>query len=348
MPAIDMPAVVTARLGGTASHIVVGKVAHGLMMMTWRAVPISDEEAFETIRAGIDALPSGVKMLLNSGAFYANDAGTANLEMLARFFAKYPAYADRVFLSVKGANRPGVTEFQVDCSPNNLKRSVDEVLRILGGTKRLDLFQPARIDPRYSVEDTVKTLAEFVREGKFDHIGLSECAAKTLKRGNSVHPISIVEIEVSPASYEEETKKVLATAEKLGIAVAAYSPLGRGLLTGSITKFKDLHPNDMRVKYTRFQDENLRHNLDIAEAIKELAEKKGCTPAQLCIAWVGSLGDKVIPLPGASSKKRVLENLAGGNVILTEQEQTEIAHVLDKHPVKGGRYGETIDVALWG
>ncbi|CDO76707.1 hypothetical protein BN946_scf184796.g1 [Trametes cinnabarina] len=345
-----MSPLVTAQLGGTASHVTVAKVA-----------------AFETIKAGIDALPPGVKMFLNSGAFYANDASTANLEMLARFYAKYPEYSERTFLSVKGANRPGVTEFQVDCrynslmqhhyqrqltvprcSPENLRRSVDEVLTVLGGTKKLDLFQPARIDPKYSVEEIVGTLSQLVHEGKFDHIGLSECAAHTLWRGNAVHPISVVEIEVSPTSFEEETKKVLATAEELGVAVAGYSPLGRGLLLGTITKFTDLHPNDMRVKYTRFQEENLSHNVVIARAIAKIAARKGCSAAQLCIGWVGSLGEKVIPLPGASSKSRVLENLAGGGVVLTDEEKEEIMRVVNDHPVKGGRYGETIDVALWG
>ncbi|KAI9067114.1 aldo/keto reductase [Trametes sanguinea] len=339
--------VATAQLGGTASHVTVAKVSHGLMMMTWRAVPISDEEAFETIKAGVDALPSGVKMFLNSGAFYANDASTANLEMLARFYTKYPEYAERTFLSVKHRSRPSHLIVPL-CSPENLRRSVDEVLHVLGGTKRLDLFQPARIDPKYSVEEIVGTLAQFVREGKFDHIGLSECAAHTLRRGNAVHPISVVEIEVSPTSYEDETKKVLATAEELGVAVAGYSPLGRGLLLGTITKFADLHPNDMRVKYTRFQEENLSHNVVIARAIAKIAARKGCSAAQLCIGWVGSLGEKVIPLPGASSKSRVLENLAGGNVVLTDEEKEEITRIVNEHPVKGGRYGATIDVALWG
>ncbi|KAI0356187.1 aldo/keto reductase [Trametes cingulata] len=332
--------VVTTTLGGTASHITVGKVAHGLMTMTWRPVPISEEEAFETIKAGIDTLPSGVKMFLNSGAFYANDASTANVEMLARFFEKYPEYADRTFLSVKVRYRP--------TSPENLKRSVDEVLRALRGTKKLDLFQPARQDPKVSVEDVVKTLAGFVKEGKFDHIGLSECSADTLRRGHSVFPISVVEIEVSPTSYEDETKKVLRTADELGIAVAGYSPLGSGLLTGTITSFQDLHPNDFRTHFSRFQEENLRHNVAIADALRTIAAKKGCSAAQLCIGWVGSLGDKVIPLPGSSSKKRILENLGGGEVILTEEEKQEIARVLEEHPVKGGRYGETVAVALWG
>ncbi|KAI0334954.1 aldo/keto reductase [Cubamyces sp. BRFM 1775] len=340
--------VVTTTLGGTASHITVGKVAHGLMMMTWRPVPIPDEEAFETIKAGVDTLPPGVKMLLNGGAFYANDGSTLNLELLSRFYAKYPEYAEKTFLSVKGACKPNHEDLQIDCSPEGLRRSVDEILRVLKGTKKLDLFQPARIDPKVSVEDTVRTLAQLVNEGKFDHIGLSECSANTLRRGNSVYPISIVEIEVSPTSYEEETKKVIATAAELGLAVAGYSPLGKGLLTGTITNPGDLHPDDMRNHYTRFQEENLRHNIAIADALRSIAAKKGCTAAQLCIGWVGSLGDKVIPLPGSSSKKRVLENLGGGDVILTEEEKQEIARVLEEHPVKGGRYGEKVELALWG
>ncbi|KAI0772528.1 aldo/keto reductase [Trametes elegans] len=336
----------TTKLGGTASDVVVAKVIHGLMSMSWVPKPAPDEQAFEAIKGGIDALPPGVKMVLNSAQFYGAGWGTANLEMLSRFFEKYPDYAERAWLMVKGGynpDKPGL-----DNSPESLRRSVDISLNALRGKKTIDCFQPARVDPNFTIEDTVKTLVELKNEGKFGHIGLSEVSAATIRRAHAVHPIAIVEIEISPTSYEEETKKVIATATELDIAVAGYSPLGHGLLTGTITKREDIDPNDVRSHMSRFKEENLRHNLAIAEAIKSLAARKGCTPAQLCIAWVASLGDKVLPLPGSARKERTLENLAGGDVILTEDDKKEVAHVLETHPVKGGRYADGENEQLWG
>ncbi|KZT07914.1 aldo/keto reductase [Laetiporus sulphureus 93-53] len=339
----------TTHLGGTASDVVVGKVAHGLMMMTWRDPQHSlpDEEAFEAIKAGVDALPSGTKMLINSGEFYGPNLSTANLELIARFFDKYPEYADKTFLSVKGGAVVG--ELNIDSSPENLRRSVDKINSVLRGTKKLDLFESARVDPKIPIEEAVKTLAELVKEGKFSHIGLSECKAETLRRAHAVHPISIVEIEVSLWSYEEETKKVIAAAKELGIAVAAYSPLGRGFLTGSIKKTDDLTDGDFRRQMTRFREEHIEQNLAFVEALKAIAAKKNITPAQIAIAWVSSLGEHVIPLPGSSNKKRTLENLAAADIVLTEADKAEIAKVMSEHHIKGDRYfGNDAAAMLWG
>ncbi|KAI0375028.1 aldo/keto reductase [Pilatotrama ljubarskyi] len=346
-----MVAVKTAKLGGTASDVTVGRIAHGLMMMTWRdpSVPLPDEEAFEAIKAGVDAMPPGVKMVLNSGEFYGHNMSTANLELLARFFEKYPEYANRTFLMVKG----GLKENSLvpDSSPENLRRSIDKVNSVLRGTKKVDLFESARVAKNVPVEDAIKTLVQLKNEGKFDHIGMSECSAATLRRANAVHPIATVEIEVSLWSYEEETKKVIATAKELGIAVVGYSPLGRGFLTGTIKSPKDLPASDMRHRFTRFQEENFKHNMGIVEGVKAVAAKKGITPAQLSIAWVASRGPHVIPLPGSSNKKRTLENIAAGDVELTEADLAEIDEILAKNPVKGGRYNDDVDpnaLHLWG
>ncbi|KAI0831436.1 aldo/keto reductase [Trametes gibbosa] len=345
-----MAVVNTIKLGGTASDVTVAKVAHGLMMMTWRDpnVPLPDEEAFECIKAGVDALPPGVKMFINSGEFYGPNYSTANLELLSRFFNKYPEYADRTFLSVKG----GVANGGPDASPENLRRSIDNINAVLGGVKRMDLFESARVDQRVPIEDAIRTLAQLKEEGKIGHIGMSECSAATLRRAHAVHPIAAVEIEVSLWSYEEETKKVIETAEELGITVVAYSPLGRGFLTGAIKDpKKDLAPGDMRQKFTRFQEDNFKHNMAIVDAIKAIAEKKGVTPAQLSIAWVASLGAHLLPLPGSCNKKRNLENIAAGDIVLTEAELAEIAAALTTHTIKGGRYVDDVDpkvLHLWG
>ncbi|KAI9063462.1 aldo/keto reductase [Trametes sanguinea] len=340
--------VCTTTLGGTASNVVVANVVHGLMRMTWVPTPVSDEQAFEAIRSGVDALPSGVKMILNSAQFYGMGWSTANLQLLSRFYEKYPDYADRTFLMVKGAYNP--EKSRVDNAPENIRRSVESCVAALRGTKTIDVFQPARIEKAVPIEETMKTLVELKNEGKFNHIGLSECAAATLRRAHAVHPIAIVEIEVSVTSFEEEARKVLATAAQLDVAVAAYSPLCHGLLSGTVTKREDLDPHDMRMHLSRFREGNFQNNLAIAGAIKSIAAKRGCTPAQLCIAWVVSLGEKVLPLPGSTRQDRTLENLAAGDISLTDEEKNEIADAMETYPVKGGRYFDDAeaDAILWG
>lgn len=335
----------TINLGGTASNVVVGKVAHGLMSMTWKEVPESDDQCFEAIKAGIDALPPNAKMFLNGGVFYGHNGSTTNLEMISRFFEKYPEYTDRAFVSIKGGSKPGTLE--PDCSPENLVREINMINKIFRGTKRLDLFQCARIDPNVPVETSIATLAKLKEEGKLDHIGMSECSAQTLRRGNEVHPISVVEIEVSPFSYEDKAREVISVAKELGISVAAYSPLGRGFLTGQIKRLEDLPEGDFRRHLPRFQEENLEHNFAIVDALTEIANKKNVSSAQLCIAWVGSLGKHVIPLPGSSRAKRTLENCGGGDVVLTEDELQQINELIEKADVRGTRYPEAHKKYEW-
>ncbi|TFK84623.1 aldo/keto reductase [Polyporus arcularius HHB13444] len=342
-----MTVVKTAKIG----DVTVGRIGHGLMMMTWRDpnFPLPDEEAFEAIKAGVDAMPEGVKIFLNSGEFYGPDASTANLELLSRFYAKYPEYAQKTFLSVKGGTK--ANSLVPDGSPENLRRSVDTINEKLGGIKKMDLFECARVPSDVPIEEVIKTLTGLKEEGKFSYIGMSECSAATLRKAHSVHPIAAVEIEVSLWSYEEETKKVIATAKELGITVAAYSPLGRGFLTGTIKSPKDLPAGDMRHRFTRFQEDVFNHNMALVEGVKAIAEKKGVTPGQLALAWVTSLGDHVVPIPGSSNKKRNLENIAAGEIELTAAEIAEVNAILAKTPVKGGRYNDAVDpkmLHLWG
>ncbi|EPQ52664.1 Aldo/keto reductase [Gloeophyllum trabeum ATCC 11539] len=310
----------TAKLGGTASQITVGKIGHGLMNMTWKEVPTPDEECFEAIKAGVDSLPEGARMLLNSGEFYGPNYGTANLELLSRFYEKYPDYADKTFLSVKGGIRPDKSGLKG--SLEALRASVDNINNTLRGKKKLDLFEMARVDKNMPIEEAVKNMAILVKEGLFDHIGMSECKAETLRRGNSVHPITAVEIEVSPWSYEDETKKVIATAQELNITVAAYSPVGRGFLTGQIKSLDDVPQGDPRRHLARFQPENFQHNLALLHDWMAYAEQK----------------------------QRVLENLASVNVNLSEQDMADIGKIITSHEIKGGRYrdGDEEIQNLWG
>ncbi|KIP02541.1 hypothetical protein PHLGIDRAFT_291020 [Phlebiopsis gigantea 11061_1 CR5-6] len=336
-------------LGGTASHVKVGKVAHGVMMMTWTPKPVPDDIAFEAIKAGIDSMPSGVRMYISSCEFFSLAYDTANLELLARFFEKYPGYADRVFLAVHGGSQLG--SLKIDASPENLRRSITNINAALRGTKRVDLFQCGRVDQSYPIWETIGLLKGFIAEGLFDHIGMTECSAATVRRAHAVHPITAVEIEVSPWSMESETKKVLATAQELDIAVIAYSPLGRGFLTGQIKSFDDIPEGDLRRRLTRFCDpECFKANLALVDALTALAAKKSSTPSKLCIAFVASLGPKVIPIPGSSSAMRTLENTYAADEYFAPEELAEIWKIIDEYEVKGDRYFGLDPKAmnLWG
>ncbi|PIL36668.1 hypothetical protein GSI_00357 [Ganoderma sinense ZZ0214-1] len=324
----------TTKLGGTATNVVVAKVAG--------ATPIPDEQAFESIKSSIDALPEGVKMMLNSAEFYGHGGTTGNLELLARFFEECPDYADKPFLSVKG----GAIGFgKISGRADDLRNSVDKSIVALRGTKKIEV----------PIENIVGYLVEFFREGKFDHIGLSECRAEGL-HDLGVYPISVVEIQISPISYEEETKKVLAASAELNISVAAYScphfgfyPLGHGLIAGKIKGMGDLPAGSWMRDLTRLKDENLPANLRLIDAILAMAAKKNCTPGQLSIAWVGALGEKVNPLPGSTRKERTLENLHGGEAVLSKEDLDEFAQLLDANPVKGDQdFWDAVDLKLWG
>ncbi|KAJ6595705.1 aldo/keto reductase, partial [Mycena vulgaris] len=341
------------KLGGTASDVTVGRVSHGLMMMTCvppcavSPVDSSDEECFAAIKAGVDALPTGAKMFLNSGEFYSRTWGTENLELLARFYAKYPEYAARTFLSVKGGVR--VREREPDSSMENLGKSVANIARTLGPNKTMDLFEPARIDRSLPIEEAMAHLAELRAEGHFAHIGLSECSAETLRRAHAVYPITAAEIEVSVWAYEEEQKKVIATAAELGITVIAYSPLGKGFLAGKFTSPADIPVGDYRERFTRFSAVNMAHNMPIATALAALAAKKGVTPAQLAIAWVAALGPHVIPLPGSSRAARTLENCAAGDIELSAAEIAEVTAIAEKGEVRGDRMAGGKELEhMWG
>ncbi|KAE9397410.1 putative oxidoreductase, partial [Gymnopus androsaceus JB14] len=165
-----------------------------------------------------------------------------------------------------------------------------------------------------------------------------------------VHPIAAVEIEVSFWSYEGNQKAVISTAQELNIAVLAYSPLGHGFLTGTIKSPSDLAKSDPRAHFTRFKEENFEANYAIVEGISAIAEKKGITPSQLCIAWVASLGPHMIPLPGSSKASRTLENLQAGDIVLTAEESKAINDIIAKNPVVGDRYFGASDeqAHLWG
>ncbi|QRV86074.1 aldo/keto reductase family protein [Ceratobasidium sp. AG-Ba] len=317
--------------------------------MTWIPTPPLEDQCFAAIKAGIDNAPPGVKVFLNSGEFYGMPPNaTANLELLNRFFAKYPEYADRTFLSVKGALTFTPEGPVLDSSEAGIERSITNITEKLGPNKKVDLFECARVDPKVPIETVIAALNKYVEAGKIGAIGMSECSADTLSRAGKIGKIAAVEIEVSPWSFEEETQKVIQKAAEMGTVVAAYSPLGRGFLTGKL-KVEELEKGDIRTHIPRFTDrDNLQKNMNIVKALTDIANKKGVTPAQLCLAWVSSLGPHVVPIPGSSRTERTLENMAAASIVLSQEELDEIKHALEANPVHGTRTSEAGMKFNWG
>ncbi len=230
--------------------------------------------------------------------------------------------------------------------PDYVRQACDASLKRLG-TDYIDLYYQHRVDPQVPIEETVGAMADLVRQGKVKHIGLSEAAADTLRRASKVHPITALQTEYSLWSRDLEDE-ILPACRELGIGVVAYSPLGRGFLSGKIRSLDDLDPSDWRRQNPRFQGENLEKNLALADRIREIAGKKGCTPAQLALAWVLAQGRDVVPIPGTRSPERLEENAAAATVALSADDLAEIREALPRTMVAGLRYPEAAMATLNG
>jgi aryl-alcohol dehydrogenase-like predicted oxidoreductase len=224
----------------------------------------------------------------------------------------------------------------VNGRPEYVKQSADASLKRLG-TDYIDLYYQHRVDPDTPIEETVGALAELVQEGKVRYIGLSEAAPDTLRRANAVHQITALQTEYSLWSRDPEDE-ILPTCRELGIGFVAYSPLGRGFLTGAIHSMDDLADDDFRRNSPRFQGENFQRNLDLVTKVEELAADKAVTPAQLGLAWVLAQGEDIVPIPGTKRRERLEENAAAADVVLGDDDLREIADALPE-PV-GQRYPE--------
>jgi aryl-alcohol dehydrogenase-like predicted oxidoreductase len=224
----------------------------------------------------------------------------------------------------------------VNGRPEYVRESVEGSLQRLG-VDHIDLYYQHRVDPDTPIEETVGAMAELVEQGKVRAIGLSEAGPETIRRANAVHPIAAVQSEYSLWSRDIEDA-VLPTLRDLGIALVAYSPLGRGFLTGAIKSIDDLEPDDYRRFAPRFQGENFQKNLDLVGMIERLAAAKGCTPAQLALAWVLAQGEDIVPIPGTKRRERLEENVGALDVTLTEADLREIAAALPE--ASGTRYAQ--------
>jgi aryl-alcohol dehydrogenase-like predicted oxidoreductase len=226
----------------------------------------------------------------------------------------------------------------IDGSPEYVRRACDASLHRLG-VDHIDLYYQHRVDTKVPIEETVGAMAELVKEGKVRFLGLSEAAPATIRRAHAVHPIAALQTEYSLWMRDVEDE-ILPTCRELGIGFVPYSPLGRGFLTGRFEKFEDLPEDDFRRRQPRFQGENFQKNLDLVRSVEDMASRKGCTPAQLALAWLLHQGDDIVPIPGTTRVDNLEENVGALGVTLTQRDLDRIESVFPKGVASGARYAE--------
>ncbi len=222
--------------------------------------------------------------------------------------------------------------------PDYIRRSCEGSLKRLG-VETIDLYYQHRVDPATPIEETVAAMAKLVREGKIRHIGLSEASPQTLRRAVKIHPITALQTEYSLWSRDPE-EEILATCHELGVGFVAYSPLGRGFLTGQFTRFEDFPEDDYRRFSPRFQGENFQKNLDLVRRVEEIAKEKGCKPSQLALAWVLAQDKNIVPIPGTKRRKYLEENVAAIDVKLTKEDLRRVDEIFPSGAAAGLRYPE--------
>ncbi|GAA5264854.1 hypothetical protein ACOSOMT5_P1279 [Acidiphilium sp. MT5] len=270
--------------------------------------------------------------------------GFGDNEILLRPFLK--AHRSKIVLATKFGNEFTADRQRVGVNgrPEFVKRACDASLSRLG-IETIDLYYQHRVDPNVPIEETVGAMADLVKAGKVRHLGLSEAAPATLRRAVKIHPISALQTEYSLWTRDPEGE-LLATVRELGIGFVPYSPLGRGFLTGAITKPDDLAADDWRHNNPRFQGENFVKNLKLVEAVRDLAAQKGCTPSQLALAWVLAQGEDIVPIPGTKRRTYLAENIGAVDVTLTADDLATINRILPPGTAAGTRYPQVAMAAL--
>src|SRR6201988_1997639 len=322
-----MPSISFCTLG--SSGINVSPLGLGCMGISFAYGPADETESFGVLRRFIELGGNFVDTAEVYGPY-------ANEELLGRFLREVPR--ESVVLATKfGFKFVNGVRSGVDSSPENVRRACDGSLSRLG-IDHIDLYYQHRVDPNVPIEETVGALKELVAAGKIRSIGLSEANPETIRRAAKVHPVAALQSEYSLWTRDVETNGVLATCRELGVAFVPYSPLGRGFLTGAIQKLSDLDPSDWRRTNPRFAEEALQNNLKLAEAVKELAAKKDCTPAQFALAWVLAQGNDIIPIPGTKRLRFLEDNMGALTVQLTESDLKETNETFGELKVAGERY----------
>jgi len=303
----------------------------GCMGMTWAYGKGDERSGLETIHR---ARELGITFLDTAEVYGPH----TNEELVGRAVA---GRRDEFEIATKfgfviNPDRP--TDRATDGSPANVRRACEGSLTRLG-TDHIDLFYQHRVDPNVPIEETVGAMAELIGEGKVRYLGLSEASAETIRRAHATHPLTAVQSEYSLWTRDPEDE-VLGTLRELGIGLVAYSPLGRGFLTGQIRSMADLPDDDWRRTNPRFQEEALQENLALADRVTEIAERRGITPAQLALAWVMAQGADIVPIPGTKSPRRLEENAAAADIQLSPEDVEELSDAISPEAVKGDRYPE--------
>ena len=263
-----------------------------------------------------------------------------NEELLGKAFR---GRRDEVIIATKfGIQRDPTSETgrSINGRPEYVREACEGSLKRLG-IDRIDLYYQHRVDPKVPIEETIGAMADLVKEGKVRFLGLSEAAPDTIRRANAVHPISALQTEYSLWSRDPEDE-ILATIRELGVGFVAYSPLGRGFLTGQIKSIDDLAADDYRRYSPRFQGENFAKNLKLVESVTDIAREKGVTPGQLALAWVLAQGDDIVPIPGTKRRAYLEENIAASSITLSVDDLACIDAVAPKGVAAGMRYPEAM------
>jgi aryl-alcohol dehydrogenase-like predicted oxidoreductase len=286
-----------------------------------------EDEAIATIQR---ALELGVNFLDTSDMYGPH----TNEQLVGKAIA---GRRDEFVLATKfGIERRDDGARRINGRPEYVREAIEGSLRRLQ-TDYVDLYYQHRVDPDTPIEETVGAMAELVEQGKVRHLGLSEAAPDTIRRAHAVHPITALQTEYSLWTRDPE-EEVLPTVRELGIGFVAYSPLGRGFLTGEIRSVEDLDQDDFRRHNPRFQGENLRKNFDLLRRVEEIAREKGATPGQLALAWVLAQGEDVVPIPGTKRVAYLEENAAAADVELTPDDLARLDAVIPRGAAAGDRY----------
>jgi aryl-alcohol dehydrogenase-like predicted oxidoreductase len=316
------------RLGANGPEI--SAIGLGCMGMSAGYGVFDDAESVRTLHRALDL---GVNHLDTADMYGLG----RNEELLGPIVV---ARRDEVFLATKfgnkylGGNPP---TFAVDTSAAYVREACEASLRRLG-VETIDLYYAHRRNPETPIEETVSAMAGLVEAGKVRYLGLSEVSPKTLRAAHAVHPIAAVQMEYSLVTRDVVEGEMLDTCRELGVAVVAYSPVGRGLLTGTVTSRAELVPTDFRLIAPRFSEENLARNLPLAAAVGAVAAEIGCTPAQAALAWTLAQGEDILPIPGTKRVSYLEENVAAGDIVLSGEQLARLSAAVPPEAVAGERY----------
>jgi aryl-alcohol dehydrogenase-like predicted oxidoreductase len=324
---------ITQRTLGTINPLTVSSMGLGCMGMSEFYGTPDEQGGIDTIHRALDL---GVTFLDTADMY----GPFINEQLVGKAIS---ARRDDVQLATKFGNKRGANgeRLGIDGSPEYVRNACDDSLQRLG-VDHIDLYYQHRVDPTVPIEETVGAMAELVQAGKVRHLGLSEASAANIRKAFEVHPITALQTEYSLFTRDIEDE-ILPTIRELGIGLVPYSPLGRGLLTGTITRDQgaDGEADHRRSSYfPRFQGEALEANLTLVDKVKEIATAKGCTPGQLALAWVLAQGDDVVPIPGTKRVKYLEENVAATDVELSREDLAALEQAVPRDAVAGDRYGD--------